>query len=161
MNKKIRTLTYGALTAALYVVLTELSAAMGLASGAIQLRLSEMLTILPVFTVGAVPGLFIGCLIANLITGCLPWDIVLGSLATLAGAYFTYRFRSKPYLAPVFPIAANALIVPPVLMYVYGIPGGYWYFLLTVTIGEVLSCGVLGMILYRAVKRTGFFAKNS
>lgn len=151
-------LTQASLIAALYVVLTIISNFAGLASGVIQLRLSEMLTILPVFTSAAIPGLAVGCAIANLATGCALWDVVFGTLATTLGALGTYYIgRKYPYAGPAFPIAANALIVPKVLQVVYGAEGTYWYFMLTVGIGEILSCGVLGIILYRMLKKTKIF----
>lgn len=81
-----KALAQGAAIAASYVVLTFLANALGLSSGVIQLRFSEALTILPVFTPAAVPGLFAGCLLANILTGCLPLDVIFGSLATLLGA---------------------------------------------------------------------------
>ena len=90
MSRKTLNLTWAALIAALYVVLTFIANAAGLASGAIQVRLSEMLTIMPMFTWAAVPGLTIGCVLANLLTGCAVWDVVFGSLATLLGALGTY-----------------------------------------------------------------------
>lgn len=151
-------LTQASLIAALYVVLTIISNFAGLASGVIQLRLSEMLTILPVFTPAAIPGLAVGCAVANLATGCALWDVVFGTLATTLGALGTYYIgRKYPYAGPAFPIAANALIVPKVLQVVYGAEGTYWYFMLTVGIGEILSCGVLGIILYRMLKKTKIF----
>ncbi len=151
-------LTQASLIAALYVVLTIISNFAGLASGVIQLRLSEMLTILPVFTSAAIPGLAVGCAVANLATGCALWDVVFGTLATTLGALGTYYIgRKYPYAGPAFPIAANALIVPKVLQVVYGAEGTYWYFMLTVGIGEILSCGVLGIILYRMLKKTKIF----
>ncbi|MCI5533286.1 MAG: QueT transporter family protein [Firmicutes bacterium] len=151
-------LTQASLIAALYVVLTIISNFAGLASGVIQLRLSEMLTILPVFTSAAIPGLAVGCAVANLATGCALWDVVFGTLATTLGALGTYYIgRKYPYAGPAFPIAANALIVPKVLQVVYGAEGTYWYFMLTVGIGEILSCGVLGIILYRVLKKTKIF----
>lgn len=137
----IRGMVYASAIAAIYVVLTLVSAAAGLSGGVIQFRLSEALTVLPVFTGAAVPGLFIGCAIANLVTGALPWDVAIGSLATLIGAYLTYRFRNRPKLAPVFPILSNGLIVPFVLKYVYTFPGSYWYFFLTVTAGRPCAAG--------------------
>ena len=159
MNKKTLNLTWAALIAALYVVLTFVANAAGLASGAIQLRLSEMLTILPLFTWAAVPGLAIGCVLANMLTGCALWDIVFGSIATLLGALGTYYIgRRKPVLGPVFPIVSNALIVPLVLQYVYELEGSYWYFMATVGAGEIISCGVLGWLLYKALRSTGIFA---
>ena len=151
-------LTQASLIAALYVMLTIISNFAGLASGVIQLRLSEMLTILPVFTPAAIPGLAVGCAVANLATGCALWDVAFGTLATTLGALGTYYIgRKYPYAGPAFPIAANALIVPKVLQVVYGAEGTYWYFMLTVGIGEILSCGVLGIILYRVLRKTKFF----
>jgi len=155
----MRFVTHTAIIAALYIVLTLISNTLGLASGAVQLRLAEALTILPLFTPAAVPGLFIGCILANIFTGCAVWDIIFGSLATLAGALGTYYLAKKrPLLAPVFPIAANTVIVPFILQYVYQLPGGYWYFMLTVGIGEAISCGVLGMLLYGTLKKHRFSA---
>ena len=156
----IRGMVYASAIAAIYVVLTLVSAAAGLSGGVIQFRLSEALTVLPVFTGAAVPGLFIGCAIANLDTGALPWDVAIGSLATLIGAYLTYRFRNRPKLAPVFPILSNGLIVPFVLKYVYTFPGSYWYFFLTVTAGETVCCGLFGYLLYRALSRREIFKQE-
>ena len=151
-------LTQASLIAALYVMLTIISNFAGLASGVIQLRLSEMLTILPVFTPAAIPGLAVGCAVANRATGCALWDVAFGTLATTLGALGTYYIGRKfPYAGPAFPIAANALIVPKVLQVVYGAEGTYWYFMLTVGIGEILSCGVLGIILYRVLRKTKIF----
>ena len=159
MNKKTLNLTWAALIAALYVVLTFVANLAGLASGAIQVRLSEMLTILPLFTWAAVPGLAICCVLANMLTGCALWDIVFGSIATLLGALGTYYIgRRKPVLGPIFPIVSNALIVPLVLQYVYGLEGSYWYFMATVGAGEIISCGFLGWLLYKGVKRAEIFA---
>jgi hypothetical protein len=94
-NKKVLFITQAAMIAALYVVLTKLISAFNLASGAIQIRISEMLCILPVFTPAAIPGLFAGCLIANTLTGSIIWDIIFGSIATLLGAIGTYLLRKK------------------------------------------------------------------
>ena len=152
-NKKVLFLTQAAMIAALYTVLTVFVSAFGLASGAIQVRISEALTILPYFTPAAIPGLFIGCLISNTITGCAIWDIVFGSLATLLGAVGTYLLRRFKWVAPFPPIIANTLIVPFVLSYVYGLPDSIPFLMLTVGIGEVLSCGILGMALLFALDR--------
>ena len=151
--KKINFLTQAAMIAALYVVLTLAINAFGLASGAIQVRVSEALTILPYFTPAAIPGLFIGCLLSNTITGCALFDIIFGSIATLLGAVGTYLLRGHKWLAPVSPIIAHTIIVPFVLSYVYGTPGTIPYLMLTVGIGEVLSCGVLGMVLLFALNK--------
>lgn len=152
-NKKVLFIVQAAMIAAIYVVLTYFISAFNLASGAIQVRISEALTVLPFFTPAAIPGLAIGCLISNLLTGCLPMDVVFGSLATLLGAVGTYLLRKKKWLVPIPPIVANTLIVPFVLAYVYGAEGTIPFFMLTVGIGEVISCYVLGMILLNALNQ--------
>ena len=154
MKEKTLHLTRAALIAALYVILTFLAQIFGLASGAIQFRLSEALTCMPLFFKEAIPGLWIGCILANLLTGCAMWDIVFGSVATLLGALGTYYIgRKKPALGPVFPIASNMLIVPAVLQQVYGSADSYWFLMVTVGIGEIVCCGLLGMLLYKAYKK--------
>ncbi len=147
-------ITKAALIAALYVVLTGVSAVFHLDRGIIQLRLSEALTILPLFTPAAIPGLFFGCALSNFLFGALPLDVIFGSIATLIGAYGTYYIgRVSKYLAPIPPIIANTIIVPLVLKYVYCFSGGIPYFALTVFIGELLSCGVLGLLLVKAMPK--------
>ena len=169
---KTKNLTYGGVIAALYVVLTYLSSAVGLASGAIQVRISEALTILPCIIPSAIPGLTIGCALANLLTGCAIWDVVFGTLATLIGAVGTRLMRKKPTLAWIPPVVSNTLIVPAVLMRVYGVgqegvvswlsgtPIGLYMALATqIFVGEMIGCCVLGLMLYRGVnvylKRNG------
>ena len=152
-NKKVLRITQAAMIAAIYVVLTVFISAFNLASGAIQVRISEALTILPVFTPAVIPGLFLGCLISNLVTGCMPLDVVFGSLATLIGACGTYALRKHKWLAPLPPIVANTIIVPFVLRYVYLAEGTIPFFMLTVGIGEVISCYLLGSILHRVLDR--------
>ena len=151
--KRTRKITQAAIIAALYVVLTFVANAMGLASGAIQIRLSEALTILPFFTSAAIPGLFIGCLISNIMVGGVIWDIIFGSLATLLGALGTYFLRKYKWLAPFSPIIANAIIVPLMLVYAYNVTEALPYLALTVGIGEVISAGLLGMILLNSLER--------
>ena len=146
-------LTQAAMIAALYVVLTFLSNAFGLASGAIQIRISEALTLLPYFTPAAVPGLFVGCLLSNVLTGCALFDVLFGSLATLLGAVGTRILRKSKWLAPIPPIVSNMVIVPLVLTYVYELPGGIPYLMLTVGIGEIISCGVLGLLLLSVLSK--------
>lgn len=152
-NNKVLFIAQGAIIAALYVALTHISNMAGLASGAVQIRLSEALTILPVFTPAAVPGLFIGCLLSNLTTGCIPWDVAAGSFATLVGAIGTYLLRKYPYAGSVPPIVSNVIIVPFVLAYAYQFEGTIPYFMLTVGIGEIICCGILGTILMTALRR--------
>ncbi len=153
-------LVQAAMVAAIYVVLTFIANAFGLANHVIQVRFSEALTVLPFFTPAAIPGLFIGCLLSNILTGCALPDIVFGSLATLIGAVGTYALRRWKWCAPVCPIIANTLIVPLVLIYGYGlliegmnILQCYGYYCLTVGAGEVISCGILGMILLTALQK--------
>ena len=152
-HNKSAFLTQSGVIAALYVVLTLVAKAMGLDSGQIQLRLSEALCILPVFLPAAVPGLTVGCLLANILCGNIFWDVLFGTLATLIGAVGTRLLRKRPLLALLPPIVANTVIVPFVLAYAYGLPGGVPLFMLTVGIGEVLSCGVLGRVLWKALDK--------
>lgn len=156
----LTTLIQAAMIAAIYVVLTFIANAFGLANYAVQVRFSEALTILPYFTPAAIPGLFIGCLLSNILTGCALPDIIFGSLATLIGALGTYALRRWKWCAPVPPIIANAIIVPLVLIYGYGlmidglsVVQCFGYYCLTVGAGEVISCGVLGMILLFALQK--------
>lgn len=160
-NAKILFLTHAALIAALYVVLTYIANMLGIASGAIQVRFSEALTILPYFTPAAIPGLFVGCLLSNFLTGAPLPDIVFGSLATLIGALLTAKFHQKKWFAPIPPILANAVIIPPVLLFAYGIRP-LWFSYITVTLGEIISCGVLGMLLLFALEKSmkRFFAEQ-
>lgn len=153
MNKTTRYLTQGAIIAALYVVLTFIANALGLANGVIQVRFSEALTILPFFTPAGIPGLTIGCLLSNILTGCSIFDIIFGTLATFIGAVFTYLLRKHKFLAPIPPIVANVLIIPPVLKIAYGAADSLPFLMATVGIGEVISCGVLGMLLLFALNK--------
>ena len=127
-NKNISFMTQAAMIAAIYVVLT--------------------------YVFAPIPGLFIGCLIGNILGGAMLPDIIFGSIATLIGAFFTWKLREKsPYLAPVPPIIANILIVPFVLRYGYGVALPIPFMMCTVGIGEIISCAVLGMVLYFALKK--------
>ena len=153
-NKSTLFLVQAAAIGAIYVVLTLLFAPFSF--GEVQVRISESLTILPFFTPAAIPGLFVGCIIANILGGAIPVDIIFGSIATLIGAVFTYKLRGcSRFLAPVPPIVANTVIVPFVLYYGYGINLPIPFMMLTVGVGEVISCGVIGMILLNALFRYG------
>ncbi len=153
MNRNLRFLCRGALVAALYVALTWLCALVGLDKGVIQMRLSEALCVLPAFTGAAVPGLFVGCLLANLLTGSALPDIIFGSLATLIGALGAYFLRRRKWLVPLPTVLANTLIIPFVLRFAYGAEGSIPYFMLTVGAGEVISAYICGMLLYAALER--------
>ena len=150
-NKGTLFMVQAAAIAAVYVVLTTVFAAFSF--GEVQVRISEALTILPVFTPAAIPGLFVGCLISNFLGGAILLDVIFGSIATLIGAVGTYMLRKHPWAAPLPPILANTVIVPFVLKYAYGTEGMLWYFMLTVGLGEVIVCGVLGSLLRVALKK--------
>ena len=146
-DKKVLFMAQAAMIAAIYVALTVVLAPFSFSE--IQVRVAEALTILPAFTPAAIPGLFIGCLIGNIAGGAVLPDIIFGSLATLIGAFFTWKLRKfSPWLAPLPPILSNTLIIPFVLRYAYMIELPIPMMMLTVCIGEILSCGVLGMLLY-------------
>ena len=140
-------MTQAAMIAAIYVVLCLVFEP--ISYGAIQTRVAEALTVLPFFTPAAIPGLFIGCLIANALGGGILLDVVAGSLTTLAAAYLTWMLRGKSkFLASVPPVVLNAIVIPWVLKFGYGEPLPIPFLMGTVGIGEVISCGILGMIVY-------------
>ncbi len=166
-GKNVLYLAQAGIIAALYIALTYLAMAFGLDKNAIQIRFSEALCILAFFTSSAVPGLYIGCLLANILTGCAALDILIGPVATLAGALGTYFlgvvFRSKGikwlrWLVPVPTIIANTIAVPFVVYVCYTAPSDRVlsiipFYALTVFLGEVISAGILGMILFFAVEK--------
>ena len=153
-------LTRGALIAALYVAVTWLCSIVGLSSGVIQFRFSEALCILPVFLPEAVPALFIGCLLSNVIAGGVVWDIIFGSLATLIGALGARLLRKLPhnikFIATIPTLLANAVIIPFVLIYAYGVGDAYYFLLVTVAIGELVCACIGGTVLYYILKKCGF-----
>ena len=151
LSKRTLFIAQAAIIAAIYVALTRVFAPISFRE--IQVRIAEALTILPVFTPAAIPGLFVGCILGNLLGGALIPDVVFGSLATLIGAVFTWMLRrANPYLAPVPPIVSNTLIVPFVLRFAYEIDLPIPLMMLPVGLGEVISCGVLGLLLYYALR---------
>jgi len=163
-NKKALYLTQAALIGAMYFVLTWLSNFLGLASGAVQLRLSEALCVLPYFLPSAVPGLFVGCLLSNLSMGSIVWDTLFGSLATLVGAFVASKLKNK-WLVPLPTVLANTVVVPFVVLLCYtpGVKsvGVYAGIATGVFVGEVLSAYVLGMVLLLALdRRGGIFTKK-
>ena len=161
-DKRVTFMVQAAAIAAVYVVLTMVFAPWSFRE--VQVRISEALTILPYFTPAAVPGLFVGCLIANILGGAILPDIIFGSLATLIGAVFSYMLRKNKFLVPVPPILANTLIVPFVLRYGYGVNLPILVMMGSVGLGEVISCGVLGMIFLFALEKyagTLFSSENA
>ena len=158
-NKNQLTLytTRGALIAALYVVLTLLANLFGLASGTIQFRISEALCILPLFFPEAIPGLTIGCIISNLLANGEPGDIILGSLATLIGAFGTRLLMWLPekfkWVCTIPTILSNMIIIPFVLIFIYQLEGLYFLHMTWVGIGEIVCAGIGGSALYYLLKK--------
>lgn len=162
MNKKILNIVQSALIASLYVVLTYISNVFGLANGIIQIRISEALTILPIFTPAAISGLFVGCIISSILTNCAIYDVIFGSLATLLGAYGTLLIKNicqnkensktTSILATIPTIIANTLIIPWILAKVYNLEGSILYFTVTIFISEVISAGIGGYFLAKALE---------
>ena len=166
-NKSVYLISQAAIIAAVYVLLTLLSSLFGLSNGVIQLRLSECLAVLPAFSFSAVPGLFAGCLIGNVLTGGEIIDVIAGSLATLLAAAVSRKlFRTdrspetglrkgrlpvRGFLASLPNILVNSITVPLVLKYAYGINGRLSFFILTVFAGELISSGIFGAVLYSAL----------
>ena len=156
--KSVKFICFAALIAAMYVALTYLAMSLGLDKYAVQIRFSEALIILAFITPAAIPGLYIGCLLANILTGCAPLDIAIGPLATLigaVGAYILGRMSNKKvtrWLCTIPNILANTIIVPIVIYVCYTdasenalavIP----FYALTVALGEIISSGVLGTVV--------------
>ncbi len=162
MKRKNKTLylTRGAAVAACYVALTYFSAIFGLSSGVIQLRISEALCILPIFMPEAIPGLFVGCIISNILTSGVIWDVIFGSIATLIGAFGAMLLRRLPsrfiFCATLPTVLSNALIVPFVLIYAYGAQEAYTFIFITVAVGELLSATLCGTALYFALRKIRF-----
>ncbi len=152
-HTRVLFLVQAGLIAALYVALTHLSNLAGLASGVIQVRVSEALCVLAFFTPAAIPGMTIGCFLANLTTGCVWADVLFGTLASLIGASAGWLLRKVTvWLVPIPTVIANMVIVPFVLRYAYGVADAWWFMFLTVGAGEVIAAYILGMILYFALK---------
>lgn len=159
MNRKLKFITKSAIIAALYVVITLIGAP--LASGTPQVRFSEAMCILPAFTTAAIPGLTIGCAIYNFVFAGSVYDAIFGSLATLIGAVLTYFLRNVAmrknlgFLASVPPILSNTVIIPIMLAYMLHAEGSVFILAFWVFIGEVISCGVLGTMLFYGMKKYG------
>ena len=149
----VRDLAQGAIIAAIYALLTIFLAP--ISSGLVQCRVAEAMSVLPYFTFSAVPGLFIGCLLANLLTGAVIYDVIFGSLATLAAAYITYWMRNRvsKYLAPLPSVVVNALVIGWLLTYVYKVGFPYWITAGYVAIGQATACFALGLPLMTLLER--------
>lgn len=134
-----RFIAEAAVIASIYAAITALLAP--ISYGMLQVRISEALTILPFFTPAAIPGLFVGCVIANIVGGNGPIDIVFGSLATLAAAILSYRMR-KGYLVPIPPIVINALVVGTILHFLFEF--NIFAAMGWVALGQTVACYGLG-----------------
>lgn len=155
MKKKTLFTCRAAVIAALYVVLTYVSALMGLASGAIQVRLSEALCILPYFTFAAVPGITVGCFCANILFGASLYDIIFGTLASAIGALGAYLIRKNKWLVSLPTVMSNTIIIPIVLYFSGLTEDGIPFMMLTVGIGEVIAASVLGTFLLLSLEKYG------
>lgn len=142
-------LSRAAAIAATYAVVTYMLKP--ISYGNLQIRVSETLTLLPLLESAAVPGLFLGCLIANLLGGLGPWDVYGGSIITLIAAYLTSKV-GNPFVGAIFPIILNSLGVPLYLSKIYDLP--YWVTALSIGAGEFISVGLLGIPLYYAIKKS-------
>ena len=164
MSKKTAYLTKAAVIAALYAALTYASAAMNLAYGAVQFRISEALTILPIFTPAAIPGLVVGCIVSNITSTINPIDIVVGSLATLIAALLTRKLRhitikKLPVLSLLAPVLMNAIFVGAEIAWFEtngeraALFTSFWINFAGVFAGEAAVCFLLGSGLYFLIKR--------
>lgn len=150
-ERTIYFMVHGAVIAAIYTALTMVC--MPVAFGPVQFRVSEALCILPFFTPAAIPGLFLGCFLSNLLCGAAALDVVFGSIATLIGAVGSYLLRNHKWAVCVPPILANTVIIPWVLRYAYGSADLIPVAMVTVGIGEILAIGVLGNGLLAILER--------
>ena len=146
-----RRLVRGAVIAAIYAVLTLLL--QPISYGAIQIRFSEALTLLPILMSEAVPGVTLGCLLANVLGGSMLPDIVFGTLATFLAAVATRRLRQNFWLAAAMPVIANGLIVGAVVHFCYAPEMALPLCMLTVALGEAVACFVVGPLLIAARKK--------
>jgi len=148
----VRSLCVAAIIAALYAALT--LGFQAISYGAVQFRVSEAMTLLPVLFPEAVPGLAVGCLISNLFNpmGATIYDVVFGTLATLLAAVLTHRIKGSIWLRALPPVLCNAIIIGLVLTYAYGIDL-LWMNMLTVGIGQAVVCYGLGVPLVRILQK--------
>lgn len=150
-DKKILFITQAAVIAAIYVVLIYVFNPISF--GPVQVRIAEALTILPYFTPAAVPGVTIGCFLSNLLTGQDALDVIFGTFATLIGAIGSYKLRHNKFLVALPPIISNTIIIPWVIKFAYAEATPIHLMMITVGLGEVVSIGVLGMILLFALEK--------
>ena len=160
-----RQLTFAALVGAMYVVLGYFGNIFSLTFGAVQCRFAEALTVLPFLCPVTTWGLFVGCIITNILSPYGPLDMIFGSLATLLAGLLTARCKSK-WLAPLPPVLSNAIIVSALIAFqetglTAAFPAAFGYHALTIGLGEVAACYGLGLILLSLMPKTGIIAKIS
>lgn len=150
----VRYITRSAAIAVIYAAIAYVSAPLQFFF--FQFRLSEAMCILPIFMPEAIPGLFIGCILANYFSGAVFFDVLFGSIATLIGAIGAYALRRLPHklmwLTTLPTVLANASIVPFVIMLAYGSPESYWFLFATVAVGEIATASLLGSLFYYRFK---------
>jgi len=157
----VKNLTLAAVVAALYTVLSLFGNVFGLTYGPIQCRFAEALCVLPFFFPETAWGLFVGCILTNLMSMYGPLDIVFGSLATLAAALWTAKMK-KRFPATLPPVILNGVVVSAVIAWSEaGASSAFFslwvYNAATIALGEALACCVLGLLLLYAIPRIGFF----
>ena len=149
MNTKF--LIRAAVIAAIYAAVTVLLAP--LSYGPMQIRVSEALTVMPYFTPAAIPGLFIGCLAANIISPMGVADMVCGSLASLVAAWASYKLRKRQLLVPAPPVIINGVVIGAMIYYIYGVPAPLLVCMGWVAAGQAAACYLLGYPLLCYLKK--------
>lgn len=160
MHKKVIFIVQAAIIAALYAALTMLFLSFSFGYNVIQFRLSEALTVLPALLPSSIPGLFVGCIVANLLGGFGPVDIIFGSLATLLAALVSRSLRKYPALVPLPPIVFNALIVGTYLKYLYEMKVPLAFSIGAVALGETVVCYALGLPLLLVLRKNRLFTQE-
>ena len=140
-----------ALIAAIYATLTIVLGSFGY--GPIQFRIAEALTVLPALTPAGIPGLFVGCMVANILGPYGMLDMVLGGGATLIAAILSYKLRKHPILVPLPPVLVNAVVIGAMLYYAYGVPMNLFACMGTVGLGQLVSCYAIGYPLLKILSR--------
>jgi uncharacterized membrane protein len=152
MKFSTRYIVQAALIAAIYATITLFLEPIGY--GPIQFRLAEALTVLPVIFPASIPGLFVGCILANLLGMFGFADVVFGSLATLLAAIFTYRFRKKTLLYPLPPVIFNGLIVGSYVYFLYDKTYSLGLTMLFIAISEAILTYGLGLPLISFIRKS-------
>ena len=161
MKPNAKNLAFAGIVACLYAILTLVPGLSALSFGPFQLRVSEVLTVLPLFSPWAIAGLSVGCAISNLASPMLALDLPLGTLATFLAALFTYLLRKKPVIALLMPAVFNGLIVGSIITFFYSDIAAKPLILignmLTVAAGEIIVCYALGLPLVKYLKKNNMF----